>query len=75
MPSDNILRPEKRACFTTQVTAFHALPDNNKNPDISRLVLLLNAEQRDFVDSKVDRLTSRSSYVRALIQRELEASK
>ena len=61
------------ACFDGVVFEQIVVPDNNKNPDVSRLVLLLTLEQRDFVDSKVDRLTSRASYVRDLIQRAMEA--
>lgn len=47
----------------------------NNTEELRRLVVLLTPEQLDFVSSKVDRVTSRSSYVRDLIVREMEGKK
>jgi uncharacterized membrane protein len=46
---------------------------DEQQPKLQRMVLLLTEAQFDFVSDKIDRLTSRSSYVRDLITREMEA--
>ena len=62
----NILQGMDWGCLDDVIHKQDDMPDNN-SPELSRLVLLLSPQQRDFIDSKVDRITSRSSYLRGLI--------
>lgn len=43
------------------------MTEHQKSAELTRLVVLLTPEQRDHIDSQVDRLTSRSGYVRRLV--------